>query len=118
MNDQRLTGVLPRLVLAALGEGAVWTSLFHFHDASAGAAGKHTGMLLYSCRDRETERKTKMKGEVAGRQADVQTDPTRLRNTEQAAVRAADINGGWMRSASEHAGSLPVRVETSCGLGG
>lgn len=37
------------LVPAALGQRAVWTSLFHFHNASACAAGKHTGMLLFSC---------------------------------------------------------------------
>lgn len=46
VESQSLTSVRCLLVLTALGERAVGAALFHFHNSSAGAAGKHKDMLV------------------------------------------------------------------------
>lgn len=57
-EQSRLTSVRSFLVPAALGKRAVRTTLFHFHNASACAAGKHTVMLLLSRTHRRTDGRT------------------------------------------------------------
>lgn len=47
---------------AALGEGAVRTAFFHFHDGPAYSFGKHRFMLLSSV-DRKTDRQMDRKAD-------------------------------------------------------
>lgn len=61
-GSKRLTCIRSLFVPAALGEGAVRTAFFYFHDGPAYSFGKHRVMLL-SSGDRKTDRQMDRKAD-------------------------------------------------------